>query len=444
MTSPPESFAWRSTPTDSVPASLAADVVVVGAGPAGIAAAVRAADAGQRVILLDESPNAGGQIWRHRTRETLDADARRWVDRLARSRTEVHHGVAVVDAMRDAGGAFAIVAERHGGGAVVVRARAVVMATGARERFLPFPGWTLPGVMGAAGAQALWKSGARLAGRVAVVAGSGPLLLPAAASLAKAGARLEMVAEQAPLAGLAALAARLLAWPSRIVEAARYRAAFADAPYAAGWWVAEARGRGRLEAVVLTDGAQTMEVTCDLAAVGWGLVPNRDLTALLGCETRGGAAVVSDTQESTVAGVFCAGETCGVAGVDVALAEGEIAGASAAGASGIESRLLRARTAGRRLARAMDRAFRLRDELRSVASHDTIVCRCEDALVGAARLCGGAREAKLAFRAGMGPCQGRVCGPALEFLFGWDSDTVRPPAQPATLAELALASEESA
>ena len=423
---------------------VSCDIAVAGGGPAGVAAACRAAEAGARVLLLDENPEPGGQIFRRRAGEAPPERFAAWMDRLARSGARVEPGATVYDAFASAGGhAFRLFA-RNAAAVLDVSAAQVILATGARERFLPFPGWTLPGVMGAAGAQALWKSGARLAGRVAVVAGSGPLLLPAAASLAKAGARLEMVAEQAPLAGLAALAARLLAWPSRIVEAARYRAAFADAPYAAGWWVAEARGRGRLEALVLTDGAQTMEVTCDLAAVGWGLVPNRDLTALLGCETRGGAAVVSDTQESTVAGVFCAGETCGVAGVDVALAEGEIAGASAAGASGIESRLLRPRTAGRRLARAMDRAFRLRDELRSVASHDTIVCRCEDALIGAAGLSGGAREAKLAFRAGMGPCQGRVCGPALEFLFGWDSDTVRPPAQPATLAELALASEESA
>jgi hypothetical protein len=92
----------------------------------------------------------------------------------------------------------------------------------------------------------------------------------------------------------------------------------------------------------------------------------------------------------------------------------------------------------------MDAAFRLRPELRGLAAPDAIVCRCEDVIVSDVAACGASREAKLATRAGMGPCQGRVCGPALEFLFGWDSDTVRPPAQPATLAELAFASEETA
>jgi hypothetical protein len=90
----------------------------------------------------------------------------------------------------------------------------------------------------------------------------------------------------------------------------------------------------------------------------------------------------------------------------------------------------------------MDRAFALRPELRALARPDTIVCRCEDAVRGAIGACASAREAKLATRAGMGPCQGRVCGPALQFLFGWDSDTVRPPVQPASLGELAAAAPE--
>jgi hypothetical protein len=90
----------------------------------------------------------------------------------------------------------------------------------------------------------------------------------------------------------------------------------------------------------------------------------------------------------------------------------------------------------------MDRAFRLRPELRAAASGAAIVCRCEDAAFASVARCGSAREAKLATRAGMGPCQGRVCGPALAFLFGWDSDTVRPPAMPAALGELAAAAPE--
>jgi thioredoxin reductase len=424
--------------------SLDCDVAVVGAGPAGVAAACRAAEAGVRVVLLDESPAPGGQIYRRRAGEPPPDRFARWMDRLARSGAESVTGAAVYDAL--ASGDRRTLFARLERGVLAVSARRVVLATGARELFLPFPGWTLPGVMGAAGAQALWKSGARLDGRVAVAAGSGPLLLAAAASLATAGARLELVGEQAPTRALAGLVAALAAAPARLLEAARYRAAFVETPYAAGWWVAEARGRGRLESVVVTDGGASMEIPCDLAAVGYGLVPNRELPALFGCTISGGAAVVSETQESSVAGVFCAGEACGVAGVEVALAEGEIAGAAAAGAwrpDAASSRaLLRARGSGRRLARAMERAFRLRPELRDAAA-DAIVCRCEDTAYSSVARCGSAREAKLATRAGMGPCQGRVCGPALAFLFGWDSDTVRPPALPATLAELAAASPET-
>ena len=138
------------------------DVAVIGAGPAGIAAAARAAEAGRRVVLLDEAPNAGGQIWRHRSRR--DARRRRAaVDRptVANEQPTSGSGVAVVDVIANGGdGGFTVVAERHAGGAVdVVRAPALVVATGARERFLPFPGWTLPGVLGIGGAQALLEAG---------------------------------------------------------------------------------------------------------------------------------------------------------------------------------------------------------------------------------------------------------------------------------------------
>jgi D-hydroxyproline dehydrogenase subunit alpha len=446
---PAPASSWRTRPREPRVEPVSCDVAVVGGGPAGVAAACRAAEAGARVVLLDEGLAPGGQIYRRGAAEAPPERFAAWVERLARSGARAFAAAAVYDAFAAAGGwRLWVRGEVQGGVVTDVSARRVVLATGARELFLPFPGWTLPGVMGAAGAQALWKSGASLAGRVAVAAGSGPLLLAAAASVAKAGARLEIVAEQASARALVGLGAELAGAPARLVEAARYRAAFLETPYASGWWIAEARGRGRLESVVLTNGDGRMEVPCDLAAVGWGLVPNRELPALLGCAMRGGATVVSEAQESSVPGVFCAGETCGVAGVDVALAEGEIAGAAAAGAWRADARssrrLLRGRASGRRLARAMDRAFELRPELRALSAPDTIVCRCEDALVRHAARCGSAREAKLASRAGMGPCQGRVCGPALAFLFGWDSDTVRPPALPATLAELAAAVPDEA
>jgi hypothetical protein len=129
-----------------------------------------------------------------------------------------------------------------------------------------------------------------------------------------------------------------------------------------------------------------------------------------------------------------------VAGLETAIAEGEIAGLAAAGcfdAAGAEGRRLSsARARGRRLAARIERVFRPREELAAALRPDTIVCRCEDVRLSALAGASCAREAKLATRAGMGPCQGRVCGPALEFLFGWDSDTVRPPVKPASLGGL--------
>lgn len=418
------------------PEELACDVAVVGAGPAGIAAACRAAEAGASTLVLDEAGAAGGQIYRHRPPQAPEA-IRPWLARLDRSGARRVGGASVFDAWRS-GETLRLLAETSDR-ALAVSARRVVLATGARELFLPFPGWTLPGVLGAGGAQALWKSGADLAGRTAVVAGSGPLLLPVAASLTKAGARVMLVAEQASLAALAAFGVGLARSPSKLLEAARHRRGFGAASYRTGFWIASAAGAERLESVILTDGAATSEIACDLLAVGFGLVPNVELAALLGCATSAGAVAVDEKQQTSVDGVLCAGEPCGVAGVEVALAEGEIAGITAAGKSdpASERRLLRRRREGRRFAARMHAAFRLRPELRALASADTLVCRCEDVPVGALAGCANAREAKLSSRAGMGACQGRVCGPALQFLFGWDSDTVRPPARPARIGHLA-------
>ena len=416
------------------------DVVVIGGGPAGIAAAVRAADDGSRVVLLDESPNAGGQIWRHRTTATLEPEARRWVDRLARSRAEVHQGVAVVDVIHDAQfERFAIVAERLAGGTIVVSGRAVVLATGARERFLPFPGWTLPGVVGIGGAQALLKQGASFRGKRVVIAGTGPLMLPVAASMVGAGARLVLVAEQARASVVRDFAMSLLTHPDTLVKAAMYRLAFARTSYALGTWVTEATGSARVSAVTVTDGRSTRRVACDVLCTGYGLVPNVELPRLLGCATADGAVVVDDRQETSVRGVFAAGEVTGVGGVALSLAEGEAAGATAAGASRVDTALVRRRASLREMAARMERTFAVRPELRSLARDDTIVCRCEDVRRGALGSLRDSRQAKLYTRAGMGACQGRVCGPALETLFGWSPGTVRIPVEPTRLSTLCVA-----
>jgi D-hydroxyproline dehydrogenase subunit alpha len=414
------------------------DVAVVGAGPAGIAAACRAAEEGASVCVLDEGLAPGGQIFRHRPDKPPPDAAKPWLERLARSGAMHFDRSSVVDGnATSAGFTLSVGAPK---GAFEVRASRIILATGARELFLPFPGWTLPNVLGVGGAQAMLKAGMSVRGRVAIVAGTGPLLLPVAAALADAGAQVSLVAEQADLTSLAGFGVSLVRSPGKIVEAARYRRAFASTPYRTGAWVSAARGRDHVEGIVVTDGKHGSRLDCDLLCVSYGLVPNVELARVLGCAIEHDAVVAAATQQSSIPGVFVAGEPCGVAGVDVALAEGQIAGLAAVGRLDLEQyedrHLARARDRGRRLARAMARAFRPREELAHVARRDTILCRCEDVRLEQLDPRWSVRQAKLYTRIGMGPCQGRVCGPACTLLFGWEANTPRPPIIPTTLRSL--------
>ncbi|HQR40390.1 MAG TPA: FAD/NAD(P)-binding oxidoreductase [Blastocatellia bacterium] len=412
------------------------DVAVVGAGPAGVAAACRAAESGARVVLVDDGLRPGGQIWRHRPSNVPPA-ARTWLDRLARSGATILSLATVFDAVRHDDHWLLPIED-----AQPLAARRIVIATGARELMLPFPGWTLPNVFSAGGLQALVKSGFDVAGKTVVVAGSGPLLLPVAATLARAGARLAVVAEAAPLGSLVRFSSALAGSPAKLVDAVKYRLAFRGARYRTGTWVIEAAGTDRVESVTLSDGRR---IACDLAAVSYGLVPNADLAELLGCDTDRDGVRVDDCQRTSIDGVFAAGEPCGVAGVDVALAEGEIAGLAAAADGDVEvpPALVLARAGGRRIARAMADAFRPRDELRQLARPDTIVCRCEDVRHARFDPAWTARQAKLATRAGMGACQGRVCGPALAELFGYSAQSVRTPLKPTSLGALSSLEDDA-
>ena len=413
--------------------SAEGEVVVVGAGPAGIAAAAHAAEAGARTLLVDDAFRAGGQIWRHRTEPP--AAARRWLARLARSGAAVLARATVVDAPA----AGSLLVEREGE-PVQVRYGRLVLATGARELFLPFPGWTLPGVVGAGGAQALLKSGARVAGRRVVVAGSGPLLVAAASALRQAGARVVGVVEQASFARLAMFGLRL--GPGKAFEGLGHAARLLGVPYRTGSWVVEAQGRGEVERVRVSDGAHEWTWDCDLLACGFGLVPNLELPRLLGCEATASGLVLGANQQTSVRGVFAAGELGGIAGLEHALASGLAAGRAAAGRA--VPAALSARCAREaRFAARLAVAFALRPELLALATAETVVCRCEDVPLGridavleGAGSAGRTRLLKLHARAGMGACQGRVCGAALARLRGLEPGQVRPPLSPVTLSTL--------
>ncbi len=407
------------------------DIVVVGAGPAGLAAAVEAARGGARVCVVDQNPHLGGQIWRHRDPSVLPGHARRWLRRFARSGCDWIPNAGVASVADDGG-----LLVNNMDGARRLRAGALILATGARERFIPFPGWTLPNVLGLGGIQALVKQGLDVRGRRVVLAGSGPLMLPVAATLARRGARLLIVAEQASAGALARIAAGMWRTPSRIAQAVGYRVAFRTAAYKTGTWVVRAEGSDAVRSVTLTDGTRSWTLECDLLGTGDGLVPNVELATLAGCVTQDGAIIVDAMQRTSVPWIFAAGECAGVAGQDVAVLEGRIAGLAACGRDG-EARALRgARDRARSRARRMLEAFALCPGVRARVTPETIICRCEDVPAGALDPDWTAREAKLVTRLGMGPCQGRVCGPATCELMGWDAQVVRPPVQPTRVGPL--------
>ncbi|MEO6865835.1 MAG: FAD-dependent oxidoreductase [Gemmatimonadaceae bacterium] len=413
---------------------LIADVAVIGAGPAGIAAAVCAAERGLRVVALDRALEPGGQIWRHVNSGPIPQIARRWLARLDKSGARIMPGTSVVDASSDASG-FQIIANSLGH-AQIVRTTSVILATGAREMFIPFEGWTLPGVMGIGGAQALLKSGASFSGKRVIIAGSGPLMLPVAAALASAGAKLLLVAEQASLPAVARFAVELWKTPTMLLQAAQYRARFLSTPFSTGTWVTAAHGAGRLESVTVTNGRRTWREPVDILCSGYGLIPNIELAQLIGCETRDGCVFVDARQRTSIRNVLAVGETTGIGGAPLSLVEGEIAGMTVGSTLSPSAILLRRRATFQTSARRMFDAFAPRAELRALPAAETIVCRCEDVTYGSVQHATCARQAKLYTRAGMGPCQGRTCMPGLEFLLAWHSDTVRPPIEPATVSIL--------
>ena len=406
------------------------EVIVVGAGPAGIAAACLAAETGRKVAVVDNSPLLGGQIWHGAPAHSRHRLAGRWIDRLQRSGSSVFSNATVFAAEP-----HVLLAETPDG-VLELGWKKLILATGARERFLPFPGWTLPGVVGPGGLHALVKSGWPIAGKRVVVAGSGPLLLTAAEGLKQAGARVSLIAEQTDWGQVLRFGMALFRYPGKLLQAAAVKARLLGVPYRCGCWPARAEGAARVERVTLTDGSRSWTEDCDYLACGFHLVPNVELPCLIGCALVNGFVRVNEFQLTSVPDVFCAGEPTGIGGADCALVEGQIAGLAAAKAWDRAKTLFSRRAAWHGFRASLHRAFALRPELRQLAAPDTIVCRCEDVRMADLQRCESLRAARLHARCGMGPCQGRTCGAAVQFLFGWESDSVRPPLFPVRLASL--------
>ena len=431
------------------------DVAVVGAGPAGLAAALAAGSLGCEVTLIDAGSGPGGQMYRQGmlfpgSGQPRRAAAEQLPPSLARIRQakQVRHlaATSVRQAARDRDGLVTLwVAGPEGGAETTVEVRAVVLATGAADLVLPFPGWDLPGVTTAGAAQALLKSQGVTVGRRVLVGGSGPLLLPVAASLAQAGVRVAAVLEAAPAPAALPQAAGLAAFPGKLPEATGYAAMLArhSVPVRTGHAVVACQGAERVERAVIARLDQhwrpipgsRREETVDAVHVSFGFSPALELPRALGCAevqhaSRPTAAVACDIGMSTsVPGVFAAGEVTGAGGADMAELEGYLAGMSAARylsrlhpvAYAERTRTLRARLEHtRRLAARLDEAYPLQPGWLEWPDADTIVCRCEEihwSEIGAA-VAGGAgdvRAVREVTRCGMGCCRASVCGPALRY-----------------------------
>ena len=288
------------------------------------------------------------------------------------------------------------------------------------------------------GIQALCKQGLDVRGRRIVIAGSGPLLLAVAAYLRAAGAEIPLLAEQASFGRVARFGAGLWRHPAKLRQLGSLSRGLRGVRRKFSAWpvAAHATAEGRLQRVTMSVRGRHQSIDCDLLAVGFGLVPDTGLASLLGCRIDDGAVVTDPRQRTTVANVWCAGEPTGIGGVDAALAQGSIAGHAAAGDDDAVLPLLPPRDRHRKFADGLEAAFALRNELRALPDDDTILCRCEDVPFGAVRNRTNLRDAKLKTRCGMGPCQGRVCSPALEFCLGFRPERPRPPLFPLPLGAL--------
>ncbi|VBB13614.1 NAD(P)/FAD-dependent oxidoreductase [Burkholderia stabilis] len=408
---------------------LSVDVAIVGAGPAGLSAVRAAAQGGATVAIVDDNPRAGGQIWRQGTAAAAPPAA---AERLAVLRLpNVTHLAATRIVAETQPGTLLLEDDERG---LLLDYRTLILCCGARELLLPFPGWTLPGVTGAGGLQALIKYGLDVRGQRTVIAGSGPLLLASAATARQAGARVSHVLEQAAWGDVTGFGAGLWRWPSKLAQAAK----LVTPAYRPDAYVVEAFGDKRLERVRIRQGGREFDVDCDRLACGFGLVPNTVLPSHLGCRIENGAVAVDAHQRTSRDGHFAAGECTGVGGSELAMVEGEIAGYAATGQTAPLAVLVARRAHWQAFADAVRERFAIREPIRRLARPDTLLCRCEDVRFDAVAQEPGWTAAKLQSRCGMGACQGRVCGAAAQALFGWTPPVPRTPLVPARVGTLML------
>lgn len=452
------------------------DVLVLGAGPAGMSAAVQARALGLDVVVIDEQPAPGGQVWRGVER----AAAR---GRSAALGRDFAAGAELAKAFRASGAKYLAetsvwqvepgfrVYTRRGNQMNILVAKTVVIATGTIERAVPIPGWTLPGVLTVGAAQILLKSAGEIPDTPVWIAGTGPLMLLYANQLLEMGGEIAGILDTAPpgnrRTALPHLARALRCW-NDLMKGMRWisRLRAASLAIVRGVNEVEALGETRLEAVrYRTLGGAGKTVPARMLLVHEGVIPDVQLPLALGCRLEWSESqqcfvpALDEWSETSVPGVFVAGDGGGIGGVRAACAGGEIAAYGAARALGKISpaaaregaeRPRRARTRALGLRPFLDALYRPRRQV-TLPEDRTVVCRCEEVTAGEVRAAaragaGEPNQVKAATRCGMGPCLGRVCGLTVSSLIADTmgrtmADTglyrVRPPLRPISLAQLA-------
>ncbi len=453
---------------------MAHDVAILGAGPAGMAAAVRLRHFGLSVLVADEQPAPGGQVWRGVERNAggplagaLGADYARGAAAVAGFRAsgaDYRPGAQVWQIEAQDGWRLFLT---EAGRASQVSARAVLLATGAQERPVPFPGWTLPGVMTVGAAQILLKSGGLLPEGPVWIAGAGPLPLLYASQILGLGGRIAGFLDTAarPGPGLLRHLPAALADPGGLRKGLGWLRALrrAGCRMVRGVEALSAEGDGRLARIRWHAGGREASAETGVLLVHEGVVPQIHATLALGCAhdwqpAQGCFAPRLDRWgETDREGLFVAGDAGGIGGWAAAGLSGQIAALGIArrlGAGGDVEALRRTE----RLDAQRRRALALRPLLdalypppRRTIADETVVCRCEEVTAG--RLRAAARDGapdpnavKAATRAGMGPCQGRQCGYSVQALIAEVHGVsqgevgffnIRPPLKPVTLGELA-------